>query len=158
LKSKKINIKLVVVFLVLSALVQQFIFHWPLNKLSKSEFWNIDSWVVDNEKMIATILPDMKLATQQSLVPHLSHRNIIYIAWPRVHDFTEKPCGQISCWWLDTDSHAQYLLIDSHPNEWLTMLLETPEHVNEAISNMEKLKKIILIRQIHDVRLYKINN
>ena len=155
LKKKKVSVEIITTMLVVSVLVQQFIFHYPLNKLTKSDYWHTDQWMIDNEKMIATIPPDMTLATQQSLVPHLSHRNVIYIAWPRVHDFTQKPCGQTSCWWLDVDSHAQYLLIDVHPNEWLTMLLETPDHVNEALSDMEKLKAISLIRQIGDIRLYK---
>lgn len=158
LQKKRANVYLITFILIVSALIQQFIFHYPLNKLAKSDFWQTDQWTIDNEKMIATIPPDMKLATQQSLVPHLSHRKIIYIAWPRVHDFKEKPCGQTSCWWLDTDSHAQYLLIDVHPNEWLTMLLETPDHVNEALTDMDKLKKIALLRQVNDIRLYKINN
>jgi len=107
--------------------------------------------------MIATIPPDMRLATQQSLVPHLSHRNVIYIAWPRVHDFKEKPCGQISCWWLDTDSHADYLLIDNHPGIWLTMILESNDHITEALSDMQKQGNITLIRKIDDAALYKIN-
>ena len=157
IKRKKVNIENIVALLIVSALVQQFIFHYPLNKLTKADFWRTDSWTADNEKMIATIPPDMALATQQSLVPHLSHRKIMYLAWPRVHDFKEMPCGRVSCWWLDVDSHAQYLLIDSHPDEWLTMLLETPEHVKEALTDMEKLGKITPVRKIHDIGLYRIN-
>lgn len=146
-RKKHFNITLIAAVLVLSTLLQQFIFHYPLNKLSKSEFWHVDGWITDNEQMLATIPGGVPIATQQSLIPHLSHRNQIYLAWPRVHE---------AGWWLDTDSRADYLLMDTHPNEWLTMLLETPEHVNEALTNMEKLGKISLIRKINDIRLYKI--
>jgi len=149
LQKKKINITLVTMVLLISTLAQQFLFHYPLNKLSKSEFWHTDSWIIDNEKMIATIPADIPIATQQSLIPHLSHRKQIYLAWPRVHE---------PGWWLDTPKEAKYLLIDTHPNEWVTMLLESPDHVNEALANMEKLGKITLLQKINDIRLYKINN
>lgn len=157
LQKRKINVAFITALLVVSILVQQFIFHYPLNKLTKKDFWQTDSWITDNEQIIATIPPDMAIATQQSLVPHLSHRNIIYIAWPRVHDFAQKPCGQVSCWWLDTDNRAQYLLIDNHPGIWLTMILESENHVAEALTDMQKLGKITLVRQINSVSLYKIN-
>lgn len=81
-------------------------------------------------------------------MPHLSHRKDIYLVWPRVHN---------AGWWLDFDGKADYLLIDTHPGEWLTMLLETPEHVNEALANMEKLKKITLVQKINAIRLYRVN-
>jgi len=147
LAKRKINITAIALFLVASCLIQQYIFHYPLNKLTKSDYWQINSWITDNNNMITTIPPTIRLATQQSLVPHLSHRKDIYLVWPRVHD---------AGWWLDFDNKADYLLIDTHPGEWLTMLLETPEHVNEALTNMEKLKKITLVQKINDIRLYKI--
>jgi uncharacterized membrane protein len=149
LAKRKINVTGIALLLVVSCLVQQFIFHYPLNKLSKPEYWRVDSWITDNNKMISTIPPTIRLATQQSLVPHLSHRKDIYLVWPRVHD---------AGWWLDFNQNADYLLIDTHPGEWLTMLLETPEHVNEALFNMEKAKKITLVRKINDIRLYRINH
>ncbi len=157
LKSKKIPLVIVAGILLVSAITQQYIFHLPINKLVKSEFWATESWTRDNNAMIKTLSTDMKIATQQSLIPHLSHRTDIYLFWPRVHDFDEKPCGEISCWWIDFNENADYLLVDVHPNIWLTMLLETPEHVREALTNMEKMKKITLVKNISDVYLYKIN-
>lgn len=156
LKRKHINITIIVILLVISALIQQFVFHYPLNKLAKSEYWKAEGWMSDNRKMIATIPDSLSLATQQSLVPHLSHRRDIYLVWPRLHDFPEKPCGETTCWWLDFNPRADYLLIDTHPDEWITMLLETPEHVESALDNMEKLGKITLTQKINDIRLYKI--
>ncbi len=149
LAKRKINVTAIALLLVASSLAQQYIFHYPLNKLSKLEYWKIESWITDNNKMLSTIPKNISIATQQSLVPHLSHRKNIYLVWPRVHD---------PGWWLDFDSKADYLLIDTHPGEWLTMLLETPEHVNEALANMEKLKKITLVQKINAIRLYKVNH
>lgn len=157
LKSKKISLTVVAGILLLSALTQQYLFHLPINKLIKSDFWKNESWIVDNDQLIETIPHDMKIATQQSLIPHLSHRKDIYLFWPRKHDFREKPCGETSCWWIDFNDNAEYLLVDVHPNIWLTMLLETPEHVREALTNMEKMEKITLVKNINDAYLYKIN-
>lgn len=156
-KAKKIHVDLVAAFLLICMIVQQFIFHYPLNKLTKKDFWAREPWMQNNEKMIAKIPPSVRLATQQSLIPHLSHRTDIYLFWPRLHDFPTMPCGQVSCWWLDTNDNAEYLLVDVHPNTWLTMLLETPEHVKLALETMEKLKRITLVEQIGDIALYKLH-
>jgi len=144
----KKHTRMIVIFLIISALFQQYYFHFPLNKLAKPEFWKTETWETDNQKMLSTIPKDVPVVTQQSLVPHLSHRNQIYIAWPRVHE---------PGWWLDFDKNAQYLLIDTHPGIWLTMLLETPARVTEALTNMEKAGKISLLKQINAIRLYKID-
>jgi uncharacterized membrane protein len=149
LGKKKINVTPIALLLVASCLFQQIYFHYPLNKLSKPEYWKIESWMTDNNKMIASIPPSVSIATQQSLVPHLTHRNNIYLVWPRQHDMG---------WWLDFNENADYLLIDTHPGEWLTMLLESTDNVNTAVSNMEKVNKIQLVRKINDVRLYKVEH
>lgn len=157
-KRKKINVDYVSVVLFAIALGLQFYFHLPLNKLSKSEYWNMEPWMADNRKLIATIPPEARLATQQDLIPHVSHRQHIYLAWPRQHDFDPSPCGQKSCWWLDFDKNTQFLLIDLHPNQWLTQTLETNEHFNEAINNMEKSGKISIDRSVNNAKFYKVNN
>lgn len=156
LLKRKINVTVLALLLVISCLFQQFYFHYPLNKLTKADYWRVDSWITDDNKMIATIPPTIRIATQQSLVPHLTHRKSIYFVWPRLHDFSEAPCGQKTCWWLDFNDKADYLLIDTHPSEWLTMLLESTDNVNSALSNMEKLNKIKLMQKINDIRLYKV--
>ncbi|KKU88175.1 MAG: hypothetical protein UY16_C0012G0016, partial [Candidatus Gottesmanbacteria bacterium GW2011_GWA2_47_9] len=40
--------------------------------------------------------------------------------------------------------------------QWLTQILETNEHWEEAIANMEKLEKIQLMSKVSNARLYKI--
>lgn len=138
--------------LLLIGLFLQFYFHLPLNKLSKPAFWKHEIWMNDNKKLIASIPKNAKVATQQNLVPHLSHRQYIYLVWPRQHD-----CKQGQCFWLDFDKNAEYLLIDLHPNQWLTQLLETNEHFSEAIRNMEHANKISLEKSEGDARLYRVD-
>lgn len=139
-----------------AALVMQYVWHLPLNKLIKAEYWKEEQWTTDNRKLFTLIPSGAAVATQQNLVPQLSHRNKIYLVWPRVHDFTDKPCGQTSCWWLDFDSKAEYLVVDTRSNQWLTQILESNDHWLEAIGNMEKVGKIRLSQSVGAIRLYKI--
>ncbi len=57
LAKKKINITAIALLLVVSCLVQQYIFHYPLNKLTESEYWKVTSWITDDNRMIGTIPP-----------------------------------------------------------------------------------------------------
>ncbi|MDP1721983.1 MAG: DUF2079 domain-containing protein [Candidatus Gottesmanbacteria bacterium] len=144
------------IFLVGLTLFFQYYWHLPLNKLVKAEYWKEEQWMADNRTLFAMVPPGAAVATQQNFVPHLSHRNKIYLVWPRVHDFVDKPCGQTSCWWLDFDKRAEYLVVDTRPNQWLTQILESNDHWLEAIGNMEKTGKIKIKEHINDVRLYQV--
>ena len=110
----------------------------------------------DNRKLFALVPADASVATQQNLVPHLSHRKEIYLVYPVEHDFDDKRCGQIKCWWLDFAGKPDYLVVDMRPNQWLTQILETNEHFQEAIGNMESAGKIKIDRQINAVRMYRV--
>jgi uncharacterized membrane protein len=157
-KKKRFPVETIAVILLLSCLLQQYVFHFPLNKLAKKSFWQEEQWIRDNNTMIAQIPSGASLATQQSLIPHLSHRKEIYLVWPRMHDFPTKPCGQISCWWLDFGGNPQYLLIDLHKNQWITQLLESNENVAQALTNMEKEGVITLKKKIGEISLYGISS
>ena len=89
----------------------------------------------DNRNMIASIPKKTSLATQQNLVPHLSHRKEIYIVYPKKHD---KKDNCINCWWI-------------------TQILSSNEGFQEAIINMENAGKIEILKKINDTNLYKIN-
>ena len=157
LKNKKIKIELIIIILIISALFQQFYFHYPLNKLSKSAFWNYESWMKDNEKLFTFIPEKASLSAQQSLVPHLSHRPKIYLIYPRKQQFSKNsPCGKTYCWWLDFGGKPELMVVDLHPNQWLTQLLESNENFNSAINNMEKTGKIKLVKAVNNAKLYKV--
>ena len=138
------------------ALILQYIWHLPLNKLVKAEYWKEEQWMSDNRALMAAIPEGSAVAAQQNFVPHLSHRNRIYLVWPRVHDFVEKPCGEKRCWWLDFDRRAEYLVVDTRPDQWLTQILETNGHWLSAIGTMEKAGRIKLKRSVGFSRLYTI--
>lgn len=146
-KRKGINPEKLSIFLVIVALGLQYVFHFPLNKLSKPIYWKNEAWMDDNRALFKLIPKDASLATQQNLVPHLSHRQEIYLVWPRQHD------GK---WWLDFTGKPQYLVVDLHPNQWLTQLLESNENFEAAVKNMEKSGKITLDKEINSAKLYRI--
>lgn len=155
------------ILLVGTAFILQYVWHLPLNKLVKAEYWKEEVWMADNRKLFEKIPTGAEVATQQNFVPHLSHRNRIYLVWPRMHDFdpsTEPApseveglgtaCGHAGCWWLDFDDKADYLVVDTRPNQWLTQILETNDHWMEAIGNMEKSGKIKLEHSVGSAKLY----
>lgn len=159
LKRWRISPQRVAVVLLGAALIFQYIWHLPLNKLVKAEYWKEEAWMTDNRALLALIPAGAAIATQQNFVPHLSHRNQIYLAWPRMHDFDPSTplgttCGHVGCWWLDFDKRAQYLVVDTRPDQWLTQILETNDHWQEAIGNMEKMRKIKLLKSVGGVRWY----
>ena len=150
-------ITIISIILLIITIGTQYYFHFPLNKLVKSEYWKEEAWINDTRKMISAIPASFSIATQQNLVPHLSHRNEIYLIYPREHNITESPCGQTLCWWLDFGGKPEYLVVDTRPNQWLTQILETNEHWNAGVTNMEKVERLTLKKQIGTMKLFKIN-
>lgn len=147
---------LVCIFLLAVAGFCQYYFHFALNKLAKPAYWKEERWMQDNRNLIALVPKDASVATQQNFVPHLSHRNEIYLLWPRQHDIEGAPCGQSLCWWLDFGGNPEYLIVDTRPNQWLTQTLESSENWLSAIANMEKTNAIVLEKQVGDAKLFKI--
>lgn len=156
LKRWRIAPQRVAVVILAVALVFQYVWHLPLNKLTKTEYWKEEAWMSNNRTLFALVPAGAAVATQQNLIPHLAHRNQMYLVWPRVHDFVDQPCGQTSCWWLDFDKKAEYLVVDTRPDQWLTQILESNDHWNEAIRNMEKSDVIKIEQFVGAGRLYKV--
>jgi uncharacterized membrane protein len=148
LKKIKFNPQTLSFLLIVVTLSLQYYFHFPLNKLSKPIYWQNESWMDDNHALFKLIPSHASLVTQQNLVPHLSHREKIYLAWPRIHD---------RGWWLDFGDQPEYLVVDLHPNQWLTQLLESNENFQTAVNNMERTGKITLKQAINYAKLYYIN-
>jgi uncharacterized membrane protein len=135
----------------------QFQFHFALNKLSKRDYWKEEAWMDNTRKLLAFVPVNRSVATQQNLVPYLSHRREIYLIYPRQHDIESRPCGQKLCWWLDYAGKPDYLVVDTRPNQWLTQILESNANWISAIENMEKTGTIRLEQAVGDCRLYRIN-
>lgn len=157
LKNKKVNLNYLALLLLFTALLSQYIFHFPINKLSKKDYWKNESWMDNNKALFKLIPPNAGVVAPQNLVPHIAHRNKIYLAWPRQHSEKEKLCEKEGCWWLDFVGRPDYLVVDMHPGQTLTQILESNENFQEAVQNMEKNGKITLKKNVGDARLYKIN-
>lgn len=146
---QRVRPEIAVGLMLITSLGLQYYYHLPLNKLSKKIYWREEPWMVDNRELFKVIPAEASLAAQQSLVPHLSHRRSIYLVWPRKYDFG---------WWLDFGGEPEYLVVDLHPYQWLTQLLESNENFENAIENMEKAGRITLEREAGFAKLYKIDN
>lgn len=170
---KGFRINIIIFIILINTLTQQYILHFPLNKLSKTDFWKEEQWMIDDKKLISEVPAEASVATQQNFVPHLTHREQIYLVWPRPHDFDpsaryarsgqvpyvpkvgDTPCGQRSCWWLDFPDKPEFLAVDTRPDQWLTQTLESSDHWLAAIGNMEKAGKIVLVKQVGLAKLFK---
>lgn len=156
LKIRKIPAIYIILFLVVSALLQQYIFHFPINKLAKRSFWEEQEWMRDNQDILSKIPLNASVAAQQSLVPHLSHRDNVYLIYPHEKSNDQSlPCA--SCWWLDFGGNPDYLVVDVHPGVWLTMTLAEEDNFKQALSNMESKNMIRLVDKQNDAKLYVIN-
>lgn len=71
--------------------------------------------------------------------------------------FENKLCGEKSCWWLGFGGRPEYLVVDLHPDQWLTQLLESSENFADAVRNLEKAEAITLEKEVNFAKLYKIN-
>jgi len=136
----------------------QFRFHFALNKLIKIDYWKEEPWMKDTGKLLSLVPKNASVATQQNLVPYLSHRKEIYLIYPRLHDIVGDPCGQHLCWWLDYGGKPDYLIVDTRPNQWLTQILESNENWLSAISNMEKSGKIRVVKNVGYARMYEVDH
>lgn len=158
LRKKGLNLLFLSAILVLSTLLQQYIFHFPLNKLSKPAFLQSEAWMDNTRVLLARVPKETSIAAPQHIVPHLSHRKEIYVLWPRIHDFDKNsPCGRKSCWWLEFAGKPKYLVVNLSEKQTLTQLLETPQNFNEAIKNMEKVGEIKIEKRIGTAHLYRID-
>ena len=157
LLKKKINEEILLIIVLLIVCFFQFKYHHALNKLTKPIYFTNYSWMKDNEKIISEVPDGDSVTAQQSLVPHLSHRKEIYLAWPRQKQDLKK-CGEtVPCWWLDFDGKPKYLIVDLHEGATLTQLLESRENFIKALENMENAGKITLYKSENNAKIYKIN-
>lgn len=156
-QKRKISPSILAAIILVSSLFQQYIFHFPLNKLSKPSYVRQEPWMKNTRKIISLVPKEASVASQQNLVPHLSHRRQIHLVWPRNKEGRGNPCGTEGvCWWLDYTGKPEYLVVDVHPNSWITQLLETNENFESAVKNMKRAGKIKVYKNIGDAYIYKI--
>lgn len=67
------------VFLIASSLFQDVLFHGPINSLLKKQFYITQNWESDDYELINQVPKNAVIATQNSLLPHLSERDNFYL-------------------------------------------------------------------------------
>lgn len=126
----------------------QYALHLPLNRLAKSYFWQNEVYMEDNQKIIAAVPATASVVAQNSLVPHLSHRQEIYLLWPRQID------GRWRLFWA---GEPEYLVVDLHAGQAITHLLAPSEvELKQAVENEEREGVLVLTKAMGESRLYKI--
>lgn len=155
LKRRKVNVNLLAVYILSVTLVSQYYFHFPLNKIIKADYWRTESWMKDNYRIIHSIPKGESVAASQNLVPHISHRNEVYLVWPRQARKNHN-CNKENCWWLEFSGKPNLLFVDTRPHQWITQILESNENFQNALRNMEDDGKIKLLKSSGDAKLYKV--
>lgn len=69
----------VIVFLLIVLIIQDGLFHGPINSLFKKSFYETQPFERDAHELIRKIPPHSPLATQNSLLPHVSQREHFYL-------------------------------------------------------------------------------
>lgn len=94
------SLTLVGVYLIFVSLGQNLVFHGPINSIFKPQLYTMSAWMKDNYEIIKEVPENVPLAVQNSLLPHLSQREKIYLL-PEIND-------------------AEYLVVDFHdgPNKY----------------------------------------
>ncbi len=90
---------------------QGVVFHGPLNSLFKRQFYTTDEWERDTRELISQVPPQVVLASQNSLLPHLSQR-------PKFH-------------LLPVIEDAEYIAVDLHdgPNKYSPLDIKRTTHL-----------------------------
>lgn len=154
LRKKRFHITPIVIVIFVISLFLQFAFHYPINKLSKKEYINNPTYVHDINALLSKVPNNISIAAPQNLVPHLSHRNKIYLIWPRLHSI--KSCSFDPCWWLDFSDKPKILVFSLDNSQWVTQLLESPQNFKEAVNNMTAANRIKIIKQIGNAYEYEV--
>jgi len=82
---KKIELNKLAIYILLCTLLQDLIFHGPINSLLKPSFYQTQAWEYDVQELIARVPNQQTVASQNSLLPHLSQRNRFYLL-PEIGD------------------------------------------------------------------------
>ena len=158
-KYKFLNNKYVGVYLLICAILVQYILHLPLSYLMKQWFWTQPVSATTINEMIRSYLPStVSVVAQNNITPHISQRDEIYTLYPEKKTFLKNsPCGQQTCDWFRWFGSPQYLIVDT-AGDWDArhLLIDRPLFL-AGLANLEKTKVVTLYKQFGTTRLYKVN-
>ncbi len=143
----------------------QHTYHLPLNTLSKNVWYTWPQWIEDNQKLLKQVPPNVPLAVQDNLIPHIQQRKEMHILWAyklndgyRIFNPANSPCGQEKCFWLSYHKNVKYLVTDTHEGQGpRTLLMENEKKLDEGLANMEKAGFISLVAREGKAALWKVN-
>lgn len=156
-KFKKLNHWITGAYILLFALGMQYILHLPLSYFAKSWFWTKPIGAINIEKILPELPGTAAVASQNNITPHINHRENIFTLWPEKKNFSnDSPCGNPTCDWLRWPGNPEFIIVDTS-TEWDTRhwLTNHDEFIN-ALSNLEKEKRISLFKQIDTAKIYKV--
>lgn len=155
---KFLNRKYIAVYLVIFALLTQYLLHLPLSYLTKPWFWS-QPQAVQNINTVLPFLPkNASVVAQNNIVPHVSERLNIFVLWPETRDFKKNsPCGHISCNWFRWAGNPDYLVADTSSTWDVRHFLTDRTAFIDGLKNLENAHVISPYKQVGDAVLYKVN-
>lgn len=122
------------ILLIVSALFQDVLFHGPMNSLLKKQFYMSQGWEKDDYELINQVPKNAIIATQNSLLPHLSERDNFYL--------------------LPNIGNSEYVVVDlaDGPNKFSPL---NYEQFKSLVNNLIEQKKFQVIWQKNQSMLLK---
>lgn len=91
------TVVVLLIFVLVPHLVTNTFLHAPLKNLLKRQFYQDQPWMEDNKMILSLIAPNASVASQNNLLPHMSHRREVFL--------------------LPNVSGADYVMFDLHPGQ-----------------------------------------
>ncbi len=157
-KLAKFNPYILGVYLILFALLSQYVLHLPLSYLTKAWFWQVPPAQESIDLAISTLPPDAALATQVNILPHVATRSEVYTLFPEKRQFDDLDiCGKNECYTLRYAGSPEYIIVDVSP-QWNTLhLLANSDEFKEGLATLKKTKKLDLISNNGTTYVYKVS-
>lgn len=153
------------ILIIVPLLYFQYSYDLPLNSLAGNTWYTWHQYIADNNEILKHVPPDVPIAAQDNLLPHIKQRKEMHILWAyklnnghRKFDLSNSPCGQEYCFWLSYHKKVKYLITDTHPGQnAVTLLMDNEEKLKEGLTNMEKAGFISLIKKQGEAAIWKVN-
>jgi len=156
-KYKRLNTKLVATYIIIFALIFQYVLHLPLSYLGKKWFWHEPEAVKNIQTIIKDLPKDASVVSQNNIIPHIAHRDQVFTLWPDKKNFTNNsPCGKLTCNWFRWAGKPEFLVVDTASDWDIRHLLANRPDFIDGLNNLKKQGIIKQYRQSGTTTLYKI--
>lgn len=135
--AKKQELTFLAILLFTVTFAQDVLLKAPIHSLIKRQFYETLPWMVDNEKILDIankLQPSVPITTQNSMFPHISQRNDIYL--------------------LPEVSNAEYIVVDLHdgPNKYAPL---DHDKTVKLINSLIEEKQFVLEKKIGEAMILK---